>query len=329
MAALLLLPSPAAAAPRTWTWAAIAPEQSVFADVTEAIAARIEKNVQGEVRFKRRFGGVVGDEVSTLDLLRQGRIEVWSGSLGAVVTVVPELRTLELPFRFRDLPGLQAALHRLKRGQIASIQAAFRRRRLVLVTLGAIGWRSFSSAGRPIRTVSDLKGLRARSQDSAVHEAMWRALGAVPKYAPLNELSVTMESERFEVLDVPAAFLYATSVIERIKHCTLTQHMPQLAVVVFSKAAWDGLSRSARAHVTDGLDEVDRRGEAAAEAFEAELLTNMKQRGITVVRPEPAELERFRAATSAVERELAAQAGPEEREIMRQIREAAFAAPAR
>jgi TRAP-type C4-dicarboxylate transport system substrate-binding protein len=324
--ALLLVPRESPAAPRTWVWATISPEQSVFAELADAIANRIERNLRGEVKFKRRFGGVLGDELSTADLLKRGKIEVWSGSLGAMASLVPELRSLELPFQFKDQQTLQATLRKLKRGQTPSFQAAFRRRGFVLITLGSVGWRNMASPQRPIRNLDDLKGLRVRSQDSTVHLAMWRAFGAMPKTIPINDIAGGFDGERFGALDLPASFLFATSIVDKIKHYTMTRHMPQLAAVVMSKQAWESLPKDRRAHVADGMEEIVSKGEVDAEAFDVELHAMMQKKGIAFHELPPAEIERFRAACAGVGAALARTASKAEHEIIREISQALLSA---
>lgn len=317
--ALGLHSSVAAAEPRTWAWAGVAPEQTIFADLGHAIIDRVEKNLRGELKIKRRFGGVLGDEQSTARMLQQGHVEAWGGSLGAMIALVPELRSLELPFRFRDLPTLQAVLRRLKRGRGAPIQQAFERRGLVLITIGVLGWRNLSSTDRPIHRVEDLKGLRARSQDAEVHLAMWRAFGTVPKATNLNDLAGEFEAEGFQVLDLPASFLFGTSVDARVRYHTLTRHMPQLALVVLNRKAWEALRPEQRAHFADGLDEVVAKGEVAAEAFDRELLELLSQKGVTAILPSALELERFRQATGGLERELERRASAGERAVAAEV----------
>lgn len=322
------IPGAAAEPKATWAWAAIAPDQSVFADLGNALIDRAEKNLRGELRIKRRFGGVLGDELSTLRMCQEGHLEAWGGSLGALISVVPELRSLELPFQFRDLATLRATLRKLRRGRIPKIMAAFERRGLVLVTMGVIGWRDLASTDRPIRTTADLKGLRARSQDSEIHLAMWRALGTVPKATSLNELPAVFDAERFQVLDIPASFLYATSVDSKIRYYTLTHHMPQLAAVVVNKAAWDRLSKEARAHFTDGMEDVDSKGERAAEAFDAELHAMLAKKGVTIIQPTREELQQLAAATRSIAATVEQSSSKVEREIMGEIARALQASQA-
>src|SRR5206468_3592521 len=143
-----------------------------------------------------------------------------------------------------------------------------------------------------------LKGLRARSQDAQVHLEMWRAFGTQPKTISLNDLAAQFEGERIQVLDVPASFLYATSIDSKVRHYTLTQHMPQLALVVVNKAAFDALPKDRRAHLADGLSEVSAKGEQAAEGFDAELHASLEKKGVAIIRPTPDELDRFRAAVA-------------------------------
>ncbi len=286
-----------ARADRPWVFGSIAPEGSVYADGSEGVARAIEGEIQG-LRIKRRFGGVLGDELSTVRMVQQGRIELFTGSLGALVDLVPELRVLELPYLFADDATLYAAVRRLERGRWAELQRAVSAKGMTLLSLSALGWRNVASLGAPIRSTQDLRALRVRSQAAEVHHAMWIAFGARPVETPLNTLLQDLRNKDLRALDIPVTFLFGTSAHELVRSVTLTRHIPQFVVLVASKPAWDALPAAQRARAIDRIDKVTARAEQRASQFDDELLGMLASRGVEIVRPTPAELATFRSAVA-------------------------------
>ncbi len=293
-------PLASAGAGKTWVMASAAPEGSPYGDASDAIARVFEAQVPG-LRIKRRYGGVLGEEQDTIQMMRTGRVDLTTGSLGALLDAVPELGVLEMPYLFRDDKVLRAALKLLDSGNRPAFQEPVLARDLALVSLHGVGWRNVASLGAPIRRAADVKGLRVRTQPVDVHRAMWRALGAVPVEAPLNGLVEHLKAKQIQVVDIPVTFLVGTSSHELVRAITLTRHMPQLIPLIASKKTWDTLTRDQQQRARRGVDRVGVSAEAAIGKFEDDLLAMLEQRGVAIVRPTAEELATFVAVRRVVE----------------------------
>jgi TRAP-type C4-dicarboxylate transport system substrate-binding protein len=298
-----LTPPPALAAgeQREWFFASIAPEGSPAGNFVEAASNLIARSSGGKIRVKRRMGGVLGDEQDTALECQHGKIQVFAGSLGAVASLVPELRFLEQPYLFPDVATFQRVMKGLGNGRRPEVQALFNRRGLVILGMAAIGWRNISSVRKAIHTPSDLQGLRLRSQPAELHLEMWKAFGAVPKSLALTELNSGLEIQVVEAFDVPATFVYATSLDARIKYYTLSRHILQIGLIVVNKAAWDALPTAWRTRIFDGMQEVTLRGEREISKLDEDLIAMLPRRGVSVIQPTDEELGAFRAAAAKLE----------------------------
>jgi len=284
---------------RTWTFGSVSPEGSWYWDLSEDIARSVERAVPN-LKIKRRFGGVLGDEASTLQMVRQDRLDLWAGSLGAVADLEPRFGLLELPFAFPDGDALQAGFRRIDRGHKGGLPEVAAKRGLAMLHMGLAGWRNLASLDRPIRTAADLRGVRARAQPGRVHRAMWQALGAVPVEAPLNGLVEQLREQKLTALDVPITFLFATSSHELVRSFTVTRHVPQFAVLVASKSAWGGLPEAVRERARQASLGAAARMEPQLDQLEEELIAQLAKRGATILRPTAAERQTFIDATRGV-----------------------------
>ncbi len=238
---------------RTWLLATIAPEGSPTGRFVEAVARLFGEASDGGIRMKKRMGGILGAEPDTLKKCIDGRVQVCAVSLGALAQYIPELRLLELPYLFPDVAAYQRAEARLDYGRHPDLARLAARRGLVVIGTAAIGWRNISSLRRPIRSPDDLRGVHARSQAGEVYVELWKAFGAIPRTTELTEINSALEIGLAEVFDIPATFIYATSLDARIKHYTLTRHILQIGVCVVNRDAWNELPERWRRRVIGGM----------------------------------------------------------------------------
>ncbi len=309
----------AEAAPARWVLASIAPEDSPSGQLARRMGALFERNAPGELVFKWRLGGVLGDEADTVAMCRRGEIAAFAGSMGAVAAVVPEIELLEQPYLFPDLETFQAARRAIER--LPQFQAYFHKRDLVLLGMVAIGWRNIFSVKRPVHSVSDLRGMRVRTQPGALHTEIWKAFGAEPRAIPLTELNTALEVGHVEAFDVPANFAYATSLDSKAHHYTLSRHLLQIAMFVVNKKAWDALSHASRVRLTDGLEAIVVASEKQHMAFDDELLGHLRKGGAAIYVPSAAELATFREASGGIGEYLRRRATKAERVLFDGVRQ--------
>ncbi len=302
---------------KVWTFGSVSPEGSWYWELSDDIARSIERAVPG-LKIKRRFGGVLGDEASTLQMVRQDRLDLWAGSLGALADLEPRFGLLELPFAFRDGAALQAGFARIDRGHKGGLPEAAAKRDLAMLHMGLAGWRNLASLDKPIRTAADLRGVRARAQAGRVHRAMWQAFGAVPVEAPLNGLVEQLREQKLTALDVPITFLFATSSHEVVKSFTVTRHVPQFAVLVASKSAWASLPAALRERARQASLGAAGRHEPQLDQLEEELIAQLAKRGATILRPTAVERQTFIDATRGVAEKLGVT--PADRPLLRLIK---------
>ncbi len=292
-------------APTSWTLTSVAPEGSSIDGALRAYMKGVEKASKGQVRGRVRLGGVLGDEISTLDLLRQNKVQVWAGSLGAAAARFGALGALEVPYLFSD----QADMQRIERVIAAEISRLLEPEGLTMVGCAFIGWRGVSSREKPIRRPEDLRGLRVRSQHSPMHLAMWKRLGTAPQVMELPDLGLAFSSKLIDVFDVPPAYIFATSLGGRVKHYTRTEHIMQLGLVLANKRAVDAQPALAE-HLRRTGGELSRTAGAASAREETELLRQLGAAGTTVITLEPAERKAWRDALAPLAGEVREHAGP-------------------
>lgn len=317
----LLLGVSAPARAEEWTLASISPESSEPAAFLQDFSRRIERATDGRVRIRTRLGGVIGDEQATLRMCQDGRIQIWAGSLSAAQAVVPDLAVLETPYLFDSVEDVDRAL----RGPMLDqplVAKSFRDRGLVVIGGAFIGWRAMSTRSRPALEPSALRGMAARSTPVPLHRAMWRVLGALPKDLELPEVQPAYRDGAIDAIDVPVLYLFGTGVVDRLRYHVRTNHIAQIAFMVFNREAYGRLTRRQQQEILRLRTDLSTSSTRIHLALEEELLRALGQQGVQVLTPGPAEVAAWRHALAPVSGEAMRIAGPVGAELLRAVRRA-------
>ncbi|MFO0751274.1 MAG: TRAP transporter substrate-binding protein [Myxococcota bacterium] len=214
----------------------VAPKASPWGELLTNVATRTKKVTHGQVAVKVQW-----EQKSEAALVRQcqsGKTDGIAVSVGALAAAVPELDALELPFLFADYAaadrGLAAATP-----LVAELLAAHG---FVYVMRGENGFRHFASKKGFIVKPDDLVGVTMRSQPSALHKAMWTALGATPKELQVADVPDSLEHDVVQGYDNTLLFARLATWSDHIGYVTLSSHIYQGALVVWCKPWFDKLA---------------------------------------------------------------------------------------
>ncbi len=311
LAGLLLLPtqSPRAADSEfVLKFATVAPDGTPWAEQLKETKKRIESESDGRIKMKLFLGGSLGGEVETVRDLRRGRLQGWGGSTAAVAegASIPQLQLMELPFLFRSFDEADHVLDNVLADDFAQLldQKGF-----VLGYWHENGWRNFANKDKPIHTLDDLAGMKMRSQESPVHLGMYRALGAQAESIPVPEVLGALQTGMVDGFDNTPLFSAATGWYEGVKFYTVSQHIYQPGVIIYSKTFMDSLPEDLRKVVLGDPQQEAEIGRAAVRAMREDLLNNFREAGLTVYEMTAAERTPFQQATLKVHQEMAPTVG--------------------
>lgn len=225
-------------------------------------------------------------ESETVAQLRNGTVDLARVNISALdtdgaATIVPSL-----PFLFKST----AQMRRILDGPIgAEILATLEAQGLIGLCFYDAGPRSFYSVKRPIKTVTDLKGMKVRVQQSESWTAAMRALGAEPVSMPFDQIYIALESAMIDASDNNWPSYVASRHYNVAKYYSLTEHSMAPAVLIFSKRIWDDLSpddqslirsaaRDSVAHMRRLWDDYEASARKTVEAAGGEIVTDVDRR---------------------------------------------------
>lgn len=156
----------------------------------KGFAADVEKATNGKIKIEVYPSAQLGDERGMFEQVQIGSLDMVVASTGVAANFAKELTVLEFPFLFRDAEHAQKVLD----GEVGDYlseklyEAGFKN-----LGFWEFGIKNISNNQRPIRTVSDMKGLKMRVLENPLLTATYRALGADPTPIPLPEVYTSLQ----------------------------------------------------------------------------------------------------------------------------------------
>jgi TRAP-type C4-dicarboxylate transport system substrate-binding protein len=151
-----------------------------------------------------------------------------------------------LPFLFRDTAHMQRVvdgpigqelLDKITNNETAGIMG------LCWMDAGA---RSMYSTSKPIRTISDLKGMKMRVMGNPMFVDMMSALGGNGIAMGYDQVFTALQTGQVDGAENNSPSFVFDNHVSVAKYYTLTEHLIIPEVLVLSKKAWDSLTKSRR-----------------------------------------------------------------------------------
>ncbi len=265
---------------------------------------------QAAVRFGELLKQKLGDRITfelignVLDLGRgsgdlpimvgNGELDFCYISTVRFTDAVPELQLLELPF---VVPSRDAVCRALD----GELGARFTRRMHESTPYRALGYwdngfRHFSNKVRPIRTPADCKGIRIRTQMSALHGEAFKTLGFEPIPADIKDFAAQVSGDRFQAQDNPLTNTYNFNVHKYHRYHTLTGHFFGASAFICNAKTYAGWPADIRAAVDEAAQEATRFQRQLAAAEDEAMLKKLKAEDVELITPSTTEHAAFVAA---------------------------------
>jgi tripartite ATP-independent transporter DctP family solute receptor len=194
----------------------------------------------------------LGNENTNMAALRTGTLDFGSLGQGALLSVVPEVAAIGLPFLFATLPDAWAVLD----GSVGQdLAKRLESKNLVFLSWWCNGIRQTTNSKRPILVPEDLRGLKIRTPLDAATVDMFSAMGATPQQISYGEVYLALQSGVVDGQENPLANIYTAKFYEVQKYLSFTNHKYEPTALIMSTAAWGRLPEADRKVVREAAVE--------------------------------------------------------------------------
>jgi tripartite ATP-independent transporter DctP family solute receptor len=293
--ALLLAPLPALAAV-TIKLGVVTKPGSAQNIVAEKFRTLVEQRTGGDTRVKIFHSKSIGNETEILQQLQMNTIQMAIVTGGPFDTFDPIVRVINYPFLFKD----NAQADRILDGPLGGeILKSLESSGFKGLCFSENGFRNLTNNRGAVHTPDDVAGLKIRVMASAMHKAIWQALGANPTPMPWP-IYTELEQGVIDGQENPLWVMEVYKFHEIQKHMTLTRHVYSPHIDVASLAWWKGLDEKRRELIHTAIREAAVYQRRENRSKNAQRLALLREKGMNVV--EAPDIAAFRARVADLKR---------------------------
>lgn len=199
----------------------------------------ISKKTNGKYNIRMYGNSALGPEKGTVEQTRIGAIDILRINTANFHDIVPESMVPSFPFIFRDIAHFRKTMN----GPIGDeILAAFDKAGFVGLVMRESGARSIY-ARKPVRHLSDTKGMKIRVQSSNLWISLVQAMGATPTVIPYADLYSALKNNVVDAAENNYSSYETSRHYEAAPIYSETGHVMAPEILVFSKKVWDTLTK--------------------------------------------------------------------------------------
>lgn len=189
----------------------------------------IERESDGHLTMEIYPNGQIGGERESVEAVMNGTCELAYTTNGPITSFVPEFMVMDIPFQFNNYEEAWMVLDSNVGQQLADTMQKYG---LYLMGWMESGFRHLTTSGDAVKTPDDLKGLKIRTMEAAMHMANFKALGANPTPISWTELYLAMSQKLVDGQENPLSNIVDQKMWEVQSSITLTGHIYDEAPLV-------------------------------------------------------------------------------------------------
>lgn len=235
-------------------------------------ADEVKKKTNGAVTGEVFTGSQLGSYRDCIDGLQMGSIQMAEINTAVLSSVSNKFAIFSIPYLFSSPELLREKL----RGKAADILNEDLKK---ATQLRVVGWmvrtdRNVYSSKGPINKVSDFKGFKIRTMESAPVLKTFRLLGATPTPIPASERYLALQTKVVDAAENNLVEIFNKKEYEVTKYLSMTGHQIDVTCLVMSEKYLSSLSEEQRKIV---LDTAKQAGELSADT-DAKLVKEAKEK---------------------------------------------------
>lgn len=247
------------------------------------MAERLEEISGGKMVMNVYPAGQLGDERSLLELVQIGAVAVTKVSGASLENIVPDIRVLSLPYLFED----DAHYRRVINGEIgkALLDSGIPYKLKGLAYYDA-GFRSFYTAGKPLHTPGDMRGMKFRVQPSVMAIGLIRQLGGSPTPISYGELYTAFQGGIVDGAENNPPSYYSSRHYEVTDYYIINEHTAVPDILIISTTVWESLTSRQQQWLRQAVEESVAYQHELWTASELESMQVVADAGVEVIYPD-------------------------------------------
>ena len=254
----------------------------------------VESRSGGEIGVKIHHSASLGSETEILQQIQMNTVEMGIITTGPFDTFDPIVRVIDYPFLFKD----EWQADRVLDGPLGQeILSSLETSGFKGLAFSENGFRHLTNSRKPVKTADDVAGLKIRVMESALHKAIWQALGANPTPMPWP-IYTELEQRVIDGQENPLWVAEVYKMYEVQKYMTLTRHVYSGHIDVASLAWWKTLDAKTQELLRSAMAQAARFQRSDNRAKDMQRLALLREKGLQI--EEAPNVDSFRARVAGL-----------------------------
>ena len=243
---------------------------------------KLEAATNGRISLQLYPAMQLGGEKEMIEQAQVGALQMARVSVGPVGTVVDELNVFNMPFVFRDEAHMRKVIDGdIGREMLEKISANPKTGLIGLCWMDAGSRNVYTS--RPIRKPEDLQGLKIRMMGNPLFVDTMNAMGGNGISMSFSELYNALQTGVVDGAENNPPTFVTHNHYELVKYFSFTEHLIIPEILVFSRRAWEGLSREVQALIKEFAREAQFEERELWDKMVKQSIEKLKAAGVTFV----------------------------------------------
>jgi TRAP-type transport system periplasmic protein len=300
----------------TFRAATAEPVDTPTADAFDNYLDRLRDCSEGRLDGEHFPASQLGNFGDLIDGNRRGTFEMTAGGFDVEGPLAPATSALSLGYLIRDSAHVDRIIEELG-DEIAQIMDE--ETGVTVVAIGDDGPRHLISRS-PVRSLTDMRGMKVRTPDFEIPIGLFQALGASPTPTPFEEVYNALQTGVVDAAEGTAVAVEAIKFYEPAPNLVLTSHWMHLRAIRVNSEWLNGLPSDLQECVRSEAVGVFEQQRADARSAGEEALETMEAEGVEII--ELPDLDEWRAAAQGYIDEYVAKY-PEARDLVERVQELA------
>lgn len=265
----------------------------------ENIGKKLDKATSGRLTVQMFASMQLGGEKEAIEQAQVGAIQFARVSVGALGPVIDELNVFNLPYVFRDTAHMRKVIDG-QIGQDLLDKVTNAGKGLVGLCWMDAGARNFYNTKHPVKTLADLKGLKVRVMGNPMFVEMANSMGGNGVAMGYDQVFSALQTGVVDGAENnPPSFVFDNH-YQVAKYLTIDEHLIVPEMLVFSKKAWDVMSKDDQVLLTKFSKEAQQEERTLWDEYEKQAMEKAKAAGTNIVQVSDADKKAFQAAVKPV-----------------------------
>jgi tripartite ATP-independent transporter DctP family solute receptor len=276
----------------------------------------VEEKSGGRIRVELYPNGQLGGDRELSESVQMGTLQIALPATSVLAGFDKRFQVLDLPFLFTTREAAFEALDGELGEKLNSLLPG-----MGFGCLGYIenGFRHITNGKKPVTQPDDLKGVKLRTMENAMHIAFFRRLGANPTPMSFGELYTALQQGTVDGQENPATLIYESKFYEVQKYLSTTGHVFSVVILLSSKSFMDSLPEDLRQVVVDAAAAFVKEHRRLMPESEVENMKVLTEMGMAINELTPGQKKPFLDATAPVYEQFEADLTKEIMDLARKV----------